>query len=260
MVDGRDEDLARVRAPAEAAARGRGGALLVHGRPGPGRAALLDAAAAVPGVRALRTAAPDPAAPPFAALAPVLTALAGARDRLPASQARALAVGTDAGRLAAGAALRALLGAAAADGPLLVVADGLDRLDAASRDALLFVARRPPAGVGLLLGAGRPGAAPGIAALAAGAPDVAAAAPAARRALVAAAALEDATVGRLLAALAAQGLDAAALDEAERAGWLRIDGERVAFAHPRVRAAVDRAAGADERAAAHRALAATAPD
>ncbi|HWV87291.1 MAG TPA: LuxR family transcriptional regulator [Capillimicrobium sp.] len=263
MLQGRQDALALVRARVEGTRRGRGFALLIHGPPGAGTSALLDAAAAVPGVRAVRLER---------ALAPLAAALAPARDRLPEPQARALEAADAAdprARLAAGVALRTLLGEAALDGPLVVVADDLPRLDAAARDALLFAARRPPSGgVGLLLAADRPDAAPGVEALRLE-PDgdraahalVAAATPAVRRALVTAAAMEDdLTVGWLLAALTAQGVDAAALDDAERAGALRADGERVAFGHPSVRAAVDAIAGEAERAAAHRALAATAPD
>ena len=246
----------------DAARRGRGVALLVHGPPGVGKTALLDAAAAEPGVRALRVRrASDLIAP-----------LTGARDRLPEAQARALDTIPTATapreRLAAGVALRALLAEAAADGPLLVIADDLPALDAATRDALLFAARRPPdGGVALLLAAERPDAAPGVEALRLEPVDeraahalLEAAAPAVRRALITAAAMDAPTVRWLLAALAAQDVDAGALDDAERAGALRTDGERVAFRHPFLRAAVGATATAAERTAAHAALAATAPD
>jgi hypothetical protein len=51
------------------------------------------------------------------------------------------------------------------------------------------------------------------------------------------------------------GVDPAALDEAERAGLLAIDGNRLDFRHPLVRSAIYGAATESERRAAHRALA-----
>src|SRR5204863_4151216 len=58
-----------------------------------------------------------------------------------------------------------------------------------------------------------------------------------------------------LATLARAGLDAIALAPAEEAGLLTLDGGRVEFRHPLVRAAIYSEAAAPERRAAHAALA-----
>ena len=85
---------------------------------------------------------------PFAGLADVLRPLLGHLDELPESQqelmraALALGQARPMDRFAVGAASLALLAAAAGEGMLLVLVDDAHWLDAASRDALLFAARR----------------------------------------------------------------------------------------------------------------------
>lgn len=76
----------------------------------------------------------------------------------------------------------------------------------------------------------------------------------ARDALLLAAASGSGELGPLLTALG--GADAHRFDPAEDAGLVRLDGGRVRFAHPLVRAAVYHAATPARRRAAHRALAA----
>lgn len=77
----------------------------------------------------------------------------------------------------------------------------------------------------------------------------------ARRALLVAAAYEGDDLRVVGAACRAAGTDGAALDDAERAGLIRISGDRLAFAHPLARGAVYRGAAPEDRRAAHRALA-----
>jgi len=68
---------------------------------------------------------------------------------------------------------------------------------------------------------------------------------------------ETAVVARAATTL---GLDVADLDGAEEAGLVRLDGGRVTFAHPLARSAIYTEASAQERRAAHRALADALPD
>ncbi|MBV8914610.1 MAG: AAA family ATPase [Acetobacteraceae bacterium] len=78
---------------------------------------------------------------------------------------------------------------------------------------------------------------------------------AARRALVLAAAVGSGELSTIAQAAAALGVDTGALQEAERAGLVAIDHAQLEFRHPLVRSAVYHAAPAEERRAAHRALA-----
>jgi DNA-binding NarL/FixJ family response regulator len=78
--------------------------------------------------------------------------------------------------------------------------------------------------------------------------------------LVAAAADGGEDVTHLVAALKHLGLDERALDAAESAGIIVLEGARVRFRHPLLRAAAYHAAPPPERRAAHRALAETAPE
>ena len=82
----------------------------------------------------------------------------------------------------------------------------------------------------------------------------------ARRLLVLAAADDSGDVGTLLRASERLGFGPDALDIAERAGLLTVQGTRLRFRHPLVRSAVYRAAGFAERRAAHEALAAVLED
>jgi DNA-binding CsgD family transcriptional regulator len=98
---------------------------------------------------------------PFAGLLELLTPLLALRDRIPEVQARALGSAlalespTPFDRFAVPAGMLSLLAAAAEEQPLLVLADDVHWLDHASRDALIFVARRLGAEGVVLLSAGR---------------------------------------------------------------------------------------------------------
>ena len=76
-----------------------------------------------------------------------------------------------------------------------------------------------------------------------------------RQALLVAAASDTDSVERALGALAALGLEPAALAPAERAGAIDIAGRRLRFRHPLLRSAVYHGASTVDRRAAHRALA-----
>jgi ATP/maltotriose-dependent transcriptional regulator MalT len=78
-----------------------------------------------------------------------------------------------------------------------------------------------------------------------------------RQALLVAAASDTGSAGEITRALPAVGLTAGDLEHAETAGLVAIDGGRVEFKHPLVRAVAYRAAAAADRRGAHRALAET---
>jgi DNA-binding CsgD family transcriptional regulator/tetratricopeptide (TPR) repeat protein len=78
----------------------------------------------------------------------------------------------------------------------------------------------------------------------------------ARRLLLLAAADDTGDVGPVLRAAAVLGVPTSAVDVAERAGLVGIEGERLRFRHPLVRSAVYRAASFGERRQVHEALAA----
>ncbi|WP_127127280.1 LuxR family transcriptional regulator [Georgenia sp. SYP-B2076] len=153
MIVGRDAERATVRSVLEAARRGDGGALVLTGEPGAGKSVLLaDAVAAAQPMRVLRVRGVESESPlAFAALHRLLRPLMSGVDTLPARQAATLraALGqaddTDGGRVdrfLVYLAVLTLLSEAAAATPTLVAIDDGHWLDDASREALLFVARR----------------------------------------------------------------------------------------------------------------------
>ena len=150
VLHGRDLERARLGELLEAAPAGRAGSLLIRGEPGMGKSALLgDTAARASGFRVLRTAGLEAEAPlAFAALHRLLRPALDGLGGLPAPQRRALRVafGEEEGdRLdpfLVSLGTLSLLTELSEAGPVLCLVDDLQWLDAASRDALLFVARR----------------------------------------------------------------------------------------------------------------------
>ncbi|MBX6383903.1 MAG: AAA family ATPase [Microbispora sp.] len=163
---GRDKESDALRALVDGARTGSGGCLLLLGGPGMGKTTLLDLAAAYAAAAeflVLRTRGVSGETHlPYAGLHALLDPIA---DRLDAPDAgtRALAdalrTGVDAGGLALPAALLRLLRAAGR--PVLLCADDIQWLDAPSREAICFVARRAHAApVAVLAASAEPGAAP----------------------------------------------------------------------------------------------------
>jgi DNA-binding CsgD family transcriptional regulator len=165
MLVGRREERARIDRLLDEAAAGRGGALAIRGEAGIGKTALLEYARqhACAASVVETTGVESELELPFAGLADVLRPLLGYLDELPDFQQElvrgALAVGPPrpADRFALGAASLALLAAAASEGMLLVLVDDAHWLDAASREALLFAARRVSADAVALIFAARDG-------------------------------------------------------------------------------------------------------
>jgi DNA-binding CsgD family transcriptional regulator len=134
----------------DAARRGDGDVLVVHGDPGVGKTALLEwLVARGPQFRILRTVGVEGEMElPFAALQQLCSPILDRAERLPDPQREALSVafGLSAGHapepfLVGLAALR-LLSEASQERPLLCVVDDAQWLDRASARALAFVARR----------------------------------------------------------------------------------------------------------------------
>jgi DNA-binding CsgD family transcriptional regulator len=318
---------------------GGGESVLLLGETGIGKTALLRYAADRAGTaRVLATGGvPAESALPFAGLHALLGPVLDLLPELPARQQAALsaafalspATGVDVFALAAGTFH--LLAAAARERPLVVLVDDLQSLDATSREALLFAARRTPGeGIATLLAAtvdapgcgaenglrahrvprldpesahalllraspapvdqsvadrlvdaaaGLPlalvdlpaaltpaqlaGAAPVRDPLPAGpearrvfGPRLAALDPAVRAALLVAAAAGDAGSGPTIDAVAALGIDIAALAAAEAAGVVRMEEHGIVFRNPLMRSVTYHEATPANRRAAHRALAA----
>jgi DNA-binding CsgD family transcriptional regulator/tetratricopeptide (TPR) repeat protein len=151
MIAGRRSELAAIAAALDAARRGTGTALWFEGGAGIGKSALLDAAVeAAPDFLVVRTVGTaGDFALGHAGLTDVVRRLQPFLDAVPEPQRRALdeALGrtgtTGAGRpyLVAAGTL-SLLAAAAAERPVLLVVDDLDRVDPESVTALVFAVRR----------------------------------------------------------------------------------------------------------------------
>jgi DNA-binding CsgD family transcriptional regulator len=138
------EEIGRV---LDAARAGHGAALVLRGEPGMGKTVLLDdAAGAAEGLHVLRVTGSEAETDlPYAGVQQLVAPLLGDLDALPEPQRRALesALGLAAGdtpsRLHVNLAVAGLLADAA---PALCVVDDAHWLDAASFDAIAFVARR----------------------------------------------------------------------------------------------------------------------
>ena len=150
MLVGRSGERAAVQAALVEARRGRGRALVLRGPPGIGKTALLeDAVLGAEGFRVLRARALETESGlAFAGLADLLRPVLECLPAVPAAQRAALraalALGPPAApdRFAAYAATLSLIGAVATDSPVLIVVDDAGWLDAPSREALAFCARR----------------------------------------------------------------------------------------------------------------------
>jgi DNA-binding CsgD family transcriptional regulator len=149
-VLGREDELAMLAGVLERARGGTGGALVLRGEPGVGKSLLLSTVtnAAEDFTVLAATGMQSESDLAFGALSALLRPLLGGIDALPAVQAASLraAVGlaapTQVEQLPCHAGVVSLLAAAADTRPLLVVADDVQWFDDASRDALLFAARR----------------------------------------------------------------------------------------------------------------------
>ena len=172
MLLGRQHELTHIEGLLSGAKDGTSAALLLHGEPGIGKSALLRAAseqATGLGFVVLRARGYESESDiPFAGLLELLTPLLALRDKIPEVQARALSSAlaleppTPFDRFAVPAGMLSLLAAAAEEQPYLVIADDAQWLDDASRDALIFTARRLGAeGVVLLCAARVTDPAPG---------------------------------------------------------------------------------------------------
>ncbi|MEW1828008.1 AAA family ATPase [Streptomyces sp. NPDC088196] len=127
-----------------------GGALALQGGPGVGKSALLQAAAErarTVGWRLLEVAG-GPDDTPFSGLRAVLRPVLGMAGSLPAGQGGILRAALDGGpgplpeTLRVALAAFNLLTAAAAERPVVLIADDVQRLDGPTRDVLAFLARR----------------------------------------------------------------------------------------------------------------------
>ncbi|GGP84302.1 helix-turn-helix transcriptional regulator [Streptosporangium pseudovulgare] len=145
---GRDAEREELGGLLEEARQGRGGASLLLGPAGIGKTALLDLAVALAdGFTVLRAAgAAAETSMAFAGLHALLRPLTDSPEPPPGARGTVLRRALEHGRAAPGIALPAavldLLSAAARNRPLVVCVDDVHHLDAASRDALAFVARR----------------------------------------------------------------------------------------------------------------------
>ncbi len=167
MLLGRQHELTHIEGLLTGAKDGTSAALLLHGEPGIGKSALLRVAAeqaAELGFVVLRARGYESESDiPFAGLLELLTPLLALRDKIPEVQAQALGSAlaleppTPFDRFAVPAGMLSLLAAAAEEQPYLVVADDVQWLDDASRDALIFTARRLGAEGVVLLCAARTG-------------------------------------------------------------------------------------------------------
>jgi DNA-binding CsgD family transcriptional regulator len=162
MLLGRDAERARLAGLLAAAHDGASAALVIRGEPGIGKSALLDdAVGAADGMTVLRARGVESESElSFAGLADLLSPVVAELGSLPPPQRAALSGALALGPPAPGdrftlyAATLSLLGAVAERSPVLVAVDDAPWLDAPSREALVFVARRlQEEGVVLLLAA-----------------------------------------------------------------------------------------------------------
>jgi DNA-binding CsgD family transcriptional regulator len=150
MLVGRSREIEVLRRALADAREGRGRALLLTGPPGIGKTALLEAAVREgDGFRVLRARALESESGlAFAGLSDLVKPVLERLPSVPAAQRAALRAALALGppavpdRFAAYAATLSLMGAVAADSPLLIVVDDAHWLDAPTQEALAFCARR----------------------------------------------------------------------------------------------------------------------
>ncbi|MBG0833180.1 AAA family ATPase [Planomonospora sp. ID67723] len=168
-LHGRDTELETLHRLLGGALCGAGGALFLAGAPGTGKSALLDfadalAARLAPEFVVLRTrGVREEERLPYAGLHAMLRPVADRLPSLPPAQAAVLLEALELGTAGSGLALpAAVLNLLLAMGrPVLVCADDVHRLDAPSREALFFAARRLSGGPVVLLAAGEDDGVPG---------------------------------------------------------------------------------------------------
>lgn len=149
---GRDDEIARIDALLARAAGGDSGTLLISGEAGIGKSALLDVTAdraRATGMTVLRAQGwESEAGIAYASLLDLLRPVLSRLDEIPPVQASALgaALALNApaphDSFAVPAGVLSLLALVAEDAPLVALVDDVQWVDEASRDALLFAARR----------------------------------------------------------------------------------------------------------------------
>src|SRR6266513_2237242 len=150
MLYGRARESSEIGRLLRATHEGRGSAVVVRGEAGIGKSALLDHARAGATGFAVLTARGLQAESelPFAALADLIRPALASIDALPERQAAALrgalALGppVESDRYAVAAATLSLLASVAEGAPVLAIVDDAHWIDASSREAILFAARR----------------------------------------------------------------------------------------------------------------------
>jgi DNA-binding CsgD family transcriptional regulator/tetratricopeptide (TPR) repeat protein len=151
MLYGRRKERTQIGALLERARGGQGGVLVVRGEAGIGKHALLaDAVEQATGFRLLHTSGVEAdVGLAFAGLQQLLGPVLDRLDRVPSPQAEALRAAfgvvqtrTETNRFLVELGVLSLLGVAAGEQPLLCLISEASWLDAASADALVFVARR----------------------------------------------------------------------------------------------------------------------
>jgi DNA-binding CsgD family transcriptional regulator len=150
VLSGRETECARLDQLLAEAHEGQSAVLVLRGEPGIGKSALLNYAAEhAEGCRVLRAVGVEwELELPFAGLHQLCVGLLERRARLPAPQAEALATafglssGPQPDRFLVGLAVLSLLSDAAAEHPLVCLADDVQWLDRSSAQVLAFVARR----------------------------------------------------------------------------------------------------------------------
>jgi len=164
VLIGRSAERALIDSLLASAREGRGGALVVRGEPGIGKSALLAyAEEQASSMRVLRARGVEAEAEiAFSGLYELVRPVLALADDLPERQAAALRGALGLGppvdsRLLIGGGALSLLAAASDERPLLCLIDDAHWLDAASSDALLFVARRLEADGIVMLFAARDG-------------------------------------------------------------------------------------------------------